>query len=1760
MNYATNDYSQFDLENSTVTESKAEIPPLTFPSSTVMQNITNSKTTESSTILPRRLNTVSPTMIQTINALTNNHTTKVTTALCPAFTLQDLGVISAENIKNKSFTLHWSDNTIGLCGIYKVEKLSEDGILLCTFNFNNNTCNLFELSPGQTYTVNVHFVNTTNAILTRSLNVTTGKIVKKRNWIRSYGGTTKQNAVSSARDKKFWQDAILQEKNRFLPRSKLRPDLSPAPSKYPTMSSGGSMRPTVDGENQSIRAEPEENPKSSVLRHDLDLPENLTLTELIEGNSTSLQIRTKLTSKHDIDSDSDECSSGDNRCEQICIERFKFEDRRGYECNCERGFVLNSNRENCTDIDECSNQPCWNGATCIESINSFACTCLPGFTGKLCEQDVDECALGKHGCDQNNGICNNTLGFYTCSCKEGYEGDGFICKAKRLFNYGYDVGDTQLFVEGRDFNSPIIRIPQGFPFDDAFYYRLYFSDNGLITFQRQNDYLQYMYSSPFWAFSEYFSLWTPPMIAVFWDDADLTRGIGSIYYQVYDFQIRTDTHGETFEKNLKEKVNEYYGSELNISSFKPKWALKITWENVLPYSGYQNTDPEGTNTYQAVLTTDGIFSFCLIQFKDGGMNWKYDAKSDYSNYALMGYYSASLRSYLDSNMVFNDPHTRFDVPPEKIYHPDRYPGFKTGKNGLWAYRLERNNHSTINPRQKCMDWYLREPESYWSNDTSPCPCSFWQAIFDNAFTWGNSIYYYGYGVKEPQEKEVEPYHDCCRDSGDDYYCDLYRTKRPLDFCFGYIPPQIGFVFGDPHVVTLDNVKYTFNGLGEFILLNIMDDDDVLTFSLQGRTLRAGENRTSQATSFVALAAQGPSGTKVQWTLNDDDDEISVMVNGRTVEVTENSTYTNQVTLQKTSNNETVATFTSGTSITVSETKRTLAFTTSLANSLKNKTEGLLGVWNDDKTDDFKAANGTFLDFDGTNLPNETQIFFDFGLTWKTSVDNSVFTYNTTAGESWYTYNNNSFVPKFYDQLLQTTAKEKIDKANETCQGNDDCIFDALSTDDLSFGAATLQSLTTFVAQNSTMNNYPPNITGDSTIQTRLHEPVFVLFTATDKNNDEVKFSVLTDSPDITMTENGNFSWNPTSSTPVFAIVQANDSKAVSVLGLTLTLCNCSINSTCDYSRSTLSTKRNNTVFKVTGCICSLAYTGDYCTEDFDACQDNQCFLNNTCKDKPAPLEGYTCDPCPGYLKGDGIKCFDLDECLENVSSCEQICLNVFGGYNCSCNEGYTVSTLNSSLCTDFDECSNTSICLENAECQNAIGNYSCMCKTGYEGQPDRFCIDIDECLDYTACPNRNSICINTEGSYICMCRQGYEGSNCSDVDECLNPKSNNCSQTRGICTNLEGSYACQCIPGYSGDGITCSDINECKSCSPDSQCASDGESYNCTCKPGFSGNGTTCIPLPGPCDSAQCSPSFCKNGGTCVTNPADDCKPFCQCPRQYRGESCTLGRQQFTAEPLPTTPKRSVNITLRIKDINVTVLSNRSSTDFISLTNITTAKVLEIMSGLQRFAGNLKPVFGSQGETITVAVVSLFDYNGNKAVIDFLNDGLYVAIQNAFNNLQRFRRDLRSVAISFAYLNRTDIKDMNKLSYNDLLNFLSCNDTAFVGYMLQWDDESGAICQSPCYMGHCLNEAECQHLTTGPVCKCVPRAIYSSYGQRCEHLSLKLGAFFGILFGALGFLLIVSSIVIWKCKRSKRERLINDGSSVGSMENYARYYSQPNIW
>ncbi len=34
--------------------------------------------------------------------------------------------------------------------------------------------------------------------------------------------------------------------------------------------------------------------------------------------------------------------------------------------------------------DECASTPCENGATCIDALNAYTCTCAPGYEGTFC--------------------------------------------------------------------------------------------------------------------------------------------------------------------------------------------------------------------------------------------------------------------------------------------------------------------------------------------------------------------------------------------------------------------------------------------------------------------------------------------------------------------------------------------------------------------------------------------------------------------------------------------------------------------------------------------------------------------------------------------------------------------------------------------------------------------------------------------------------------------------------------------------------------------------------------------------------------------------------------------------------------------------------------------------------------------------------------------------------------------------------------------------------------------------------------------------------------------------------------------------------------------------------------------------------------------------------------------------------------------------------------------------------------------------------
>ena len=47
---------------------------------------------------------------------------------------------------------------------------------------------------------------------------------------------------------------------------------------------------------------------------------------------------------------------------------------------------MNNRQISSSDINECDNNPCQNGATCANTKGGYQCKCKPGFKGKRCEQ------------------------------------------------------------------------------------------------------------------------------------------------------------------------------------------------------------------------------------------------------------------------------------------------------------------------------------------------------------------------------------------------------------------------------------------------------------------------------------------------------------------------------------------------------------------------------------------------------------------------------------------------------------------------------------------------------------------------------------------------------------------------------------------------------------------------------------------------------------------------------------------------------------------------------------------------------------------------------------------------------------------------------------------------------------------------------------------------------------------------------------------------------------------------------------------------------------------------------------------------------------------------------------------------------------------------------------------------------------------------------------------------------------------------------
>ncbi|XP_066182017.1 mucin-4 [Sylvia atricapilla] len=869
---------------------------------------------------------------------------------------------------------------------------------------------------------------------------------------------------------------------------------------------------------------------------------------------------------------------------------------------------------------------------------------------------------------------------------------GLIKPATSLYRFGVEGGDQEYVQRMVDFNSPLFKPEIGFPFGKSLRDTLYFTDNGQIIFPPTDDYVPSNPNPPPRGFTGREDF---PMVAAFWDDADFSKGVGTTWYKEYSTLSSTQ---DSVVRDVEAKIEKY----LKIP-YVAKWTLKVTWEKAPAYPSQR--DDTQTSTYQAVLTTDGIRSFALLLYQDGGMRWDY-TKLAAAN-VLIGFSSGN--GYARNNELTQEP-------AAVKYRPDQHssPGFDV--RGLWIYRLD--SRSRVNYRLQCLAWLDTEPApTTWNHQLPPCPCSQPQAELDPRYHWsrgpadtsvrmlrtvspspagaGVRCLYQGGSLLEgwqertwtlpfhaTTDRELEAFNWCCRRVGRPLFCAKFAEKRPRVGCEGYVPPTPAGAFGDPHITTLDGLTYTFNGLGDFVLL--LASDVQTSFILQGRTAQTG---TAQATNFVAFAAQYISNTTttVEWTLGSQDD-IQVLLNNETIlfsysqDLGDKVYYSPGVLLVNASS--VTAVFDGTIAVSVLATSGMLSVVCSLPDWYRNSTRGLLGVWDHDPADDFQMPNGTSIPVNSS----EEEIY-SYGMTWAVG-EHCLFSQPLDSPAL-------NFTPFFLSRLRQENESQ-YQLAALQCHSSKECIYDSLSTGNLALGLATQSLAADFQQRKTALNAFPPIITGDSSITAFRTEKVRRQFHVLGAG---ARF-IPRLSPELNITENGTVIWEPHRIAPFTINLEAVGSNNISaLLQLRFTLCRCSRSQECDYSNTVIVKQSSLQVVcqkaplvthcacphascagcplcppilltfpkpvslsssQLARCRCESGYLGAFCQYPPDPCSRG-CFPGVGCD----PFSG--CGPCPAGLTGDGQHCSDVDECVQGMECPgNSTCTNTVGSYICSC--------------------------------------------------------------------------------------------------------------------------------------------------------------------------------------------------------------------------------------------------------------------------------------------------------------------------------------------------------------------------------------------------------------------------------------------------------------------------------------------------------------
>ena len=113
------------------------------------------------------------------------------------------------------------------------------------------------------------------------------------------------------------------------------------------------------------------------------------------------------------------------------------------------------------------------------------------------------------------------------------------------------------------------------------------------------------FTTPYSFGSDFDSVFSPPIVAPFWDLVDIRTG-GTIYYR------------QDFNSSVADQIQQDIHTQFpDVGFFYPSLVFVATWDRVAQYFGFLSTSDH--NTFQVVLASDGGRTF--VRFNYGDIQW-----------------------------------------------------------------------------------------------------------------------------------------------------------------------------------------------------------------------------------------------------------------------------------------------------------------------------------------------------------------------------------------------------------------------------------------------------------------------------------------------------------------------------------------------------------------------------------------------------------------------------------------------------------------------------------------------------------------------------------------------------------------------------------------------------------------------------------------------------------------------------------------------------------------------------------------------------------------------------------------------------------------------------------------------------------------------------------------------------------------------------------------------------------------------------------